>query len=218
MNLGTILSRIETGIQDPSFTREDNLLPLVNEFVTEVSELFLFPSLQSYAQLTVAADLEVNHIDLPTNYHRDLYRVYNVNLKREVNIRSNVKALERLYDGFQGTGYIQDVAVQDRELWFRPTIEQEQALDLFYYRKPVLIEDADDEDMLLDGVPENLAVIAVDYALMQLYNLVEDGVTGMPVNTEKYSVRYQAGLGKLNEYCKQSPKQVPVVQRSARFF
>jgi hypothetical protein len=217
MNLGQILTKIETGIQDDSFTREDDLLPLVNEFVRDVNQQFRLPELQVQETITIPSDIDGNQIAMPETYGRELYRVYNDTHMRLCMIRSNVKALEKIYDGWRSKGFVRDVTVTHNILNFRPLPVQDQELTLFFYRDPVEIEDVD-EDEELDGIPEHLTKYAVDYALWQLFTLVEDGIDGKAVNTDKYFARYQLGLAAFNEFCKNSPKQVPVIPRTARFF
>ena len=220
MTLGEIFTRIETGIQDPSFTREKDILPLVNGFVSEMSQLFRLPWLQEESSVGIAADPAVNYISLPSDYDRELYLVHNNTTSRDCSIRSNVKTLERMYRGWKPNGGITDVAVGkgNRELWFRPLPTQAQDLTLLYYRKPIVIEDVFDGDVELDGIPEHLSKFAVDYVLWQLFTLVEDGIEGRPMNTEKYFSRYQLALAEFQEYCKKSPKQIPAIVRTARFF
>jgi len=217
MILETILARIETGIQDPSLTREDDICPLVNEFVAEVSELFTLPDLQEQETIAIAIADNPAFIAMPDTFAHDLYRVYNEKSLESVSIRSNIKALENLYSGWGSPGMIQDVALEHKTLWYRPLPVQDQSLTLFYYREPVSVE-FDDEDSVLDGIPPNLAKIAIDYALKELYALAEDGIDGQKVNTLYYTDRYNIGLSKIAMHCKTAPKFTPVIKRSARFF
>jgi hypothetical protein len=220
MKVTRIIAKIETGIQDPSFTIEDDILPLVNDFVDEVSELFTVPELQDQDTVSIEESATENSIPMPDDYGRDMYRVYSSLSLKEVNIRGSLKVLERLYTGQETTDFIQDVVVVGKALWFRPLPVTAQDLTLYYYRKPVPVEfdDADDEDLDLDGIPSHLAKVAVDYALKELWALVEDGIDGKKINTAYYTDKYNIGLAKIAEHCKGAPKCVPVVTRSARFF
>ena len=220
MNVSRIIAKIETGIQDPSFTIEDDILPLVNDFVDEVSELYTVPDLQDQATVSVEASATENQISMPDNYGRDLYRVYTTLSLKEVNIRGSIKVLEKLYNGRESTDFIKDVALESKTLWFKPLPVEAQDLRLFYYRKPepIEFEDVEDEDTVLDGIPSHLAKIAVDYALKELWALVEDGIDGKKINTLFYTEKYNVGLAKIALYCKEAPKCVPVITRSARFF
>lgn len=221
MNLGQVFSRIEQGIQDPSFTREGDILPRINDFLLEMGRSFRLPAHQSIETVTIPSSATANHVALPTTFSHNLFRVYNRSSVRMVNVRSGIKALEALYDGMTSKGFIQDVAVDEERLWFRPMPSQglvDQQLELFFYRKPVLIDDASDDDQLLDGIPEHLVPVAVDYVLWRLFLTIEDGIMGPPVNTQKYERLFTVGLARFQEYCLDSPKAIPVVARSARFF
>ncbi|MBC8442002.1 MAG: hypothetical protein H8D87_20230 [Deltaproteobacteria bacterium] len=217
MILETILARIETGIQDPSLTREDDICPLVNEFVSEVSELFTLPGLQEHETIAVAIADNPVFIAMPDIFAHDLYRVYNETSRETVSIRSNIKALENLYSGWESPGMIQDVALEHKTLWYRPLPVQDQFLTLFFYREPVPVE-FDDDEAHLDGIPYNLNTIAVDYALKELWALAEDGIDGQKINTLYYTDRYNIGLAKLAKHCQTAPRFTPVIKRSARFF
>ncbi|MBT3484086.1 MAG: hypothetical protein HOG03_11550 [Desulfobacula sp.] len=217
MILEKILTRIETGIQDPSLTMEDDICPLVNEFVAEVSQLFTLPDLQEQKTIEIVVDENPTTLVMPETFAHDLYRVYNETSRKKVNIRSNIKALEGLYSGWESPGMIQDAALEHKTLWYRPIPVQDQSLTLFYYREPVPVE-FDDDEALLDGIPPNFAKIAVDYALKELFALEEDGIDGKKVNTLYYTDRYNIGLAKLAKHCKTAPKHTPVIKRSARFF
>jgi len=215
MILGRILTLIETGIADPSFTREVDLMPLVNEFVEETSNLLNLPGLQAREIVTVGAG-DVS-IEMPEAFSRELYRVYNETFMRLVSIRTNVATLEGLYDPDCSPGAIKDVAQDSGVLWLKPSPIQDQELNLFFYRKPVPLE-FDDDDGKLDGIPDHLSQVAVDYVLMKLFTLIEDGIEGRKVNTEHYMGLYSVGMAKISAYCKNAPKQKPKVKRTARFF
>ncbi len=217
MNLVTILTRIATGIQDPGLSVEYDICPLVNEFVAEVSELFTLPGLQDQETIDIVIADDPTFIEMPATFAHDLYRVYNVTSKESVNIRSNIKALENLYSGWESPGMIQDVALDHKTLWYKPLPVQDQSLTLFYYREPIPV-DFDDDEAQLDGIPDNLNKIAIEYALKELWALAEDGIDGQKVNTFYYTDRYNVGLAKLAKHCKTAPRFTPVIKRSAGFF
>ncbi len=224
ITLGSIFYQVERGIQDPSFERERDILPLVNECISEVSQLFCLPALQVNTSIIAETEsIEAGHLPLPENYHHDLYRVFNATNRKEVSIRGSLKALEGLYDDMPKGGYIKDVAVVNDRLWVKPLplmVQHiaEQELALFYYRKPALFEDHMDDYLAVDGLPEHLVPVVVDFVLWRLFLLVEDGLQGQPVNSARYAERYNMGLLKVKEYCKNSPKMSPVVARRSMFF
>jgi len=218
MNFDRVLTLIETGVQDPSFIKEDYILSMVNECVEETSNMFNLPDLQAREVVTISAGEE--SVNMPATFARELYRVYNETSLKEVNIRSNVNVLEEMYDPTQSAGMVKDVAEYNGILWVKPKADLEQDLNLFFYRKPVPLDedDLDDVDKHLDGIPNHLCQVVVDYCLMRLFTLIEDGIEGNKVNSLHYAGLYTAGLAKVEAYCKFTPKQKPRVRRSARFF
>jgi len=216
MILSEMISKIETGIQDPSFTAEDDILPLINEALELAADEFPHAGLASPAVIDVTAG-DAGMVFLPDDYHHDLYRVRNTTFNQPVSIRSNLNVLEKLYDGFESSGPIADVAVEGTELYFKPTpVEETQQLTILYYKKPVDLEADDDTPGWL---PSRFHQgIIVDYALKELWALIEDGIDGQKVNTAFYESRYEQSRGKLAYYTRRNPRQRPVIERIARFF
>lgn len=218
MNLGSIFKRIEDGIQDPSFTREGDLILFVNDFVLEMSSMFRLPALMTKQTVTVPGGSEFVVIE---DFGRDLFRARHVTRDHGVTIRQNVKSLEALGFGVRKGDHICNATMNGDRLYFAPAPHEEapdQELEVWYYRTPTMIEDADDDDAKLDGIPDELASVCVDYVLVKLFLLVEDGIEGPEINVRKHSAMYQAGLTRFENYCRDSPKPTPVLVRTARFF
>jgi hypothetical protein len=217
MTLGRIFNLVEQGVQDPSFTREEHILPLVNDFTSEVCSLLPLPMLQVTDDILIEADSLLDYVDLPDEYGRDLFIAFNNTNGRAVNIRANVRTIERLHHDSR-QGHVTDIAVAGRRLYYRPIPDVDQDLTVTFYRIPVLIDDALDEDQAIDGIPSEYNLVAVDFVLMKLFAVIEDGMDGRKINTERYTEQYGMGLARLADYCRLSPRTRPVHDRSARFF
>lgn len=218
MILSDMISRIQRGIQDPSFTVEDDILPLIQEAIETAAHELPHAALATSDVIDVDAE-ESGPLSLPEDYHHDVYRVENVTHNRPVNIRTNVEVLDRLYDGLESPGPIADVAVEGQELYFQPNpATADQQLKVFYYAKPEPPE-IDDVDYEPEWLPERLHnTIIVDYALKELFGLIEDGIDGQKVNTAFYEARYARGRQQLEKHTRQNPRQKPIIKRTARFF
>lgn len=219
MKISEMIERIETGIDDPLLTTEDDILPLVVDALTEAAEEFCHADLATTSTVTVAAG-GAGSVALPDDYSHDLYRVVNTTYNRSVNIRSNINVLEKLYDGLASPGIIRDVAVEGTDLYFQPspTTDTEQVLTIFYYKQ---LADADlaDQEHVPSWLPNRFHQgIVVDYCLKELFNLVEDDMSDQRVNTRVYEARHERAREKLRWYTRRNPKQRPVIERPARFF
>lgn len=214
MNLSDMISKIKLGVQDDGLW--DDITPLIHEAIERAAHDLPHASLATSEVLDIAED-DASPVSLPSDYHHDVYRVVNVTSSRPVSIRTNLNALDRLYDGIETPGYITDVAVEGTDLHFQYTPANEaQELRVFYYAQPTVLT-SDDVD--LDWIPERLhRGIVVDYALKELFNLIEDGVEGQKINTAFYEARYARAWEQLKRYTQSNPRQRPVVKRSARFF
>ena len=218
MILEKIIKDIQTGIQDDSFTVEGHIMPLINEALDLVAYDFCHAGLASTAVINIAAG-DTGPAPLPEDYHHDVYRVENETFKRPVFVRSNIDVLAKLYDELESTGPIDDVAAEGDQLYFEPyPTTTDQRLKVYYYRKPVEYESID-----TDETPEWLPAsfhksLIVDYALKELWALVEDGIDGQKINTSFYNSTYLMGLGRLTRDTRRNPKQNPAIKRTARFF
>ena len=219
MILEKMISLVESGIQDPSYTLEDDILPLINEALDDAAERFCHADLAKFDTVTILADA-AGPVSLPNDYHHDLYRVVNTTFNRPVSIRSNLAVLESLYDGMTSPGPVQDVAVEGNELFFKPSpaMATDQVLTLFYYKKIEEFEEGDTDEEPT-WIPDRFhRGIVVDYVLKELWALVEDGIDGHKVNTAFYEARHAQALVKLERHTRKNPKQKPVIVRTVRFF
>lgn len=219
MTLEEMIAKIQAGQQDPSFTVKDDVLPLINEALEEAAKKYCHADLMADHTITVVAGAS-NPVELPDDYSHDLYRVVNTTFNRPITIRTNPDVLAKLFDGLNSPGAIVDVAEDGRSLYFRPspTTETEQVLAVHYYKAIEEYEEGDEEETP-EWLPKRFHQgIIVDYALKELWALVEDGIDGQKINTAFYEARYERALGKLAKHTKKNPRQRPVIKRTARFF
>ncbi len=218
MILEKMVEEIERGVQDDSFTLDENILPLINEALGEAAFWFCHEELNQRAEITALADPSVS---MPADFHHNLYRVVNLSFNRPVSIRTNIDVLEDLYEGITTRGVIEDVAVVGTELFFKPGLisaTTPQDLKLFYYKKP---DELIEGDMALapGWLPEQFhRGMVVNYVLKELFALIEDGIEGQKVNTEYYQGEYAKAFTKLRYHTRHNSKERPKIRRTARFF
>ena len=221
MNLAEIFTKIEAGNQNPTFTREGFTLSLVNEALRIVSERFCIAALETTSTMQVSPSI-TDQAALPENYGHDIYRIENVtDNSREVNIRTNRQALETLFPGEPSPGYITDVAIGENYLFFKPAQHadsEDQELKLFYYSSVPDYEIGDLEEEPT-WIPADLQRgLIVDYVLMELWGLEEDGIDGQKINTAFYTNRHNKALQDMARHTRFNSRQRPVIKRSASFF
>lgn len=219
MILSEIYSEITETIQDTALTSDARKLSLVNMAVQRACRQSLLPELITTTVLTVPAETP-GTIEMPDDYHHTLYRALNQTTWNLLNIRTGSKYLSEGFGSSAATvrAYTTDVAVHGLTLYFRPVCAHDQLFELWYYRKPVDLTALDINEEP-DGLPDFLHHrLIVAYALKEIFPLIEDGIEGQKVNTMYWNQEYAAGLQELEIYCRKSPRQTPIIRRTARFF
>lgn len=220
MTLAEIFKKVEAGNQNPTFTRADFILPLVNEAIQMVAERFCINKLAGEQTITISPST-ANYINLPDDYNHDLYLLKNItDNNREMNLRPNLLVLERLFPGEPRPGYVTDAAVTESRLYFAPALcetEGDQDLKLYYYTSVDEYE-IGDVDETPEWIPKDLHKgLIVDFVLKELWALEEDGIDGQKINTMFYENQNNKALQKMAKHTRFNPRCRPVVQRTARF-
>ena len=192
-----LVERVQKRIDDNSFD-EEAILEYLNEGLFDVAALIEIPDLAELG--TVETVTDDDNVALPDDYMRKVTRVESVT--NEVNITEPGRSYEYLKfrrrhplaaDGSQVT----DVAVRANRLFYYPTPEAVETLQVAYLKNP---------DDITFGVgpsviPAHLqANLLVSYAAAQIFNLIEDGIEGAKINTDKQEQKYQMALVALDNF------------------
>lgn len=218
MILSEIYARVRETVQDEALTGEEKLLSLVNEAVQRGCKACL-PELVTMDLFDILASSS-GLVPMPENYGHTMYRCVNETTGDLLNIRTGTKYLSEAYGSVSAAtrSYSSDVTVHGDFLYFRPVCAYAQSFELWYYRKPVDL-DGTDQSAVPDGIPSFLHQrLIVGYILKESFTLIEDGIEGQKVNTMNWNQEYAAGLQELDMYCRKSPRQTPVIRRTARYF
>lgn len=219
-----ICDRVEQAVQDTSLTTDDQLLSLANEAVLRICRSYHLPEIIKSYVLDILSIEEFEDaasgdregtISLPDDYLHSLYRVINLTTGDPVNIRTANKFLLLLES--DRSGYTTDVAVTNTTLAYTPQCESHQQLELWYYGCPVAMTGlATDEPISIPSFLHQRLIVG--YMIKEFFTLIEDGAEGQKVNTMHWNQEYAAGLHELDLYCRKSPRQTPIITRSARYF
>lgn len=211
MTRDEILADIQAVLLDPTFTNSD-LERAMDEALVQAAAVVRVPELATSD--TVTTVLDKGHVDLPDEFHHDLYAVTSDVSTDKVQLVSNLKELQ-LYSGKTRPHYIV-LAEQGRKLYYEPIPDVARTLTLYFYAKPETFE-YDDEAHTWMPLHLHWPVIG-GYVLQQLLPKLEDGVSDAKENTQYYRAIYTEGLGLLRAEFENAPKATPHRRRSARFF
>jgi len=196
MNTKRILDKIEHKLQDASYAREE-LLEDLNDLILYVSAILPLPTLQTSGIVTIVGG--TNSVDMPADYHCNVYRVENNVTDRVCKVVYNYKVLAEMHDGFTEAGSIVDVACENGVLHCRKTPATNEALTLFYNEKPTVLTDV--VTSTPDCIPSHLHdPILSSYILYDKFSEIEDGIESARVNTSFYWNRFLNGMQSLQTF------------------
>jgi len=192
--------RVRDVIQDSSFT-EQKILSFLNEGLVDVAADIRLPDLVQQSAVDTVADTA--SVDLPSDYHRDLFHVYSVSRDRHVKSGNRLMHFKRFlqeHRGLDRKGSVFDAAISGKELWYQAIPDSPETLRLFYYRRPS--EMTLSEDTEPDGLPISFhAQLLVPFVSMKLFNLIEDGLEPEGrINTNVQASYYQQAKNELQGY------------------
>ena len=132
---------------------------------------------------TVYTATDAAYVTLPATYQRGLQFVANEN-GHEVDISNSFIDFAQTYPLLDRAGVISEVAEKGGNLYYQGIPASSETLTLHFYRFPV---DMSDDDDTPDGIPTHLQIpLLVNYAAWKMFELIEDGVEGPGVNTQRY--------------------------------
>jgi hypothetical protein len=204
--LKTLHDSIELIIEDGGYS--DRIPEFVNDIIHELAEEIPFPALQRDDVIITTPD--VDYKALPDDYHRGLYRVYDVtNQRMGIAIRDNKIHLDAVPPE---AGDVFAVAISQGRLYFRFVPAVATSLRLYYYAFPTeLVQDTDVIDFC-DVKTASMAKGAIVHGVcMKIYDQIEDGIAGKKVNTQVHELRYQNYKFKLKTHCRHDFLRPPVI-------
>jgi hypothetical protein len=202
MLLSVLVAEVFELVQQPSYIlSEDKYMTFGREALMYIASQVLLPKLQ--AQKSVTFDLLIDSLDLsgskakallPDNFHRNVYKVCNVNTD-SFQIYNSEEAQSR-FDIIKPA-----IVVRQPELLY---ISDEAVLDAFnlqvsYYKKPLLLTDTDVEldNIFSLGYEQELVR---EYIQMRAYKWIEDAEEGPLTNTIYHRDIFLALLADLDRH------------------
>lgn len=158
----------------------------------------LLPSLEVTA--TVGTEAALAEVDLPEDFGKNLYYVLqDGNPPPVITILSGLGQLLALNNGTlanSGTD-VQYVTINGNSLVYQPIPNEPVTLELFYYKRPptLTLEDPEGVTNTPSSLPDHLQEdLLANYAAMEIYGEIEDGLDGRKVQTEFYAGRFHAAM------------------------
>jgi hypothetical protein len=180
MLLHEIRSEIKLVVDDVAFT--DNMIDsYINIVYQQVVASCLVPSLKGVDTiLTVTTAPYVTLSGVDGGFSGVLSRVYGSN-NETIKIYPKLEDLMDVNSDLTEVGSIEGVALEGNVLWYSLVPAVAEVLTLIYYKNPeMLLVDSDTPD----SIPEFLhRQILVNGAASLMFDIFEDGIDGLKVNT-----------------------------------
>jgi hypothetical protein len=178
-----------------------------------VAAVYPLPSLQTTNTVTADGTSDNDNVDLPDDFHSNLFRVVNKETTRPCKVVLNYKVLTQMHDGLTKEGDVVDVAAENGVLYFRKIPETSQDLDIFYNQKPTELTDANESSP--ECLPSHLhQPILISYILYDKFSEIEEEAGNKP-NAMFYWQRFLNGMESLRQFYPNISLQ-NVYQRFAR--
>jgi hypothetical protein len=190
-------------IQDPSFTDED-IGKYLNRGVGRVCSGILLPGTHAispplpdlFTTDTIETVPDAGVANLPDDYDRGLTMVLDDD-SNVIPIARSMRVFMQKYPVLQN-GNIHNCVAVGKRLMYRDVPTTAKTLTVHYYKKPSKMEEDDD---IPDGLPEALHYnLLVPFASKEIFNLIEDGISGPKVNTEKWTDLFHAAVNELGVF------------------
>ena len=196
MTLNELVQKVQTAIQDPSFS-EAQITGYINRGLFEVAGAVQLPELYKFESITT--DVDNPFTALPSDFMRDVVFIHSQKNGGRLTVEvSHIKFL-KLYPGLDRTGGgIARASVKGSMLFYQPVPSTPDTLTVHYHRKPDMLAEGSDEP---DCLPAHLQeALLVSFAAWKIFSLIEDGIEGPKVNTDRYDRDFHLALADLKVF------------------
>lgn len=196
---GELIEEIYDIVLDSRYTG-DMILTLLNKAMLYVASMLILPDLETSATVTTIAS--VNTLQLPANFHRNLFRVTATDQTAnpgEIKLLGSVAALVSYFGGTlsETDNRVIAVAPAGKSLIYAKIPEQPESLTIRYHRLPVnMVADTDEPD----GLPPAFCDILIHRVCYNIFSRIEDGTEGDKVNTKFHYGQMETMLEQLERY------------------
>jgi hypothetical protein len=190
-----LAERVLAIVQDDSFD-EDAVLVHFNACAKKIAERYILPGLDTEG--TVVTAIDSWSVAAPTNFQRNLYFAAGPNGKQLSILNSRQEMLAFTGNNPAKTGSrVEAIALVGDRILYAPIVpDAAQTLSIFYQRKPTVILDST-EINLLPGFTEEQDDMMVNFACWKIYSSIEQGLEGAKVDTGYYSALFMGAFDQL---------------------
>ena len=210
MQISKILDHIQRKIQDNSYEREADLLPLVNDGLGEVAAMVPLPDLTTTNTVDCGDGYTVS---MPQDFHSHFLFAYNTTRGRKITTIDHLTDFLHLFPSLDNSGSVSHVCAHGKTLYFQntPGSSTPETVRIAYSKKPT--EFTQDNDEEIDYIPKSLQKeLLVNYVCREVYLEIEDGMENTKVNWNTHNKLFQQAISRLQGFVGLPPKNPEFVQ------
>jgi hypothetical protein len=171
----------------------------INRGVNEISNgmqstlgSFITPPLPNlFTTGTVTTSTTLPYVVMPTNFQRGL-QFASDSSGVEIDIANSMIEFAENYPLMNQSGSVEEVIEQGGNLYYQRIPTVAVVITLHYYKAPTALIDV---AHVPSSIPSHLQVpLIVNYACKEMFTLIEDGMKGPQVNTERYTEKFLSAL------------------------
>jgi len=199
MNAAELIDLVQANIQDTSFSREEDILPVLNRGIQAVASRVVLPETVVMASLAVPSGTV--SLTLPDDFFRRLLFCHDISDNsdqgRQVAVVTQFGNFMARFPGLNYSGEVTHVCPVGTTLYVQGKPESPVTLRIFYTREPVLLSGDNTSE------PEDVPVefrqrLLYHYACSEIHALIEDGMEGSKKqNTNYHQGQYLQALAEL---------------------
>lgn len=205
MDLGEMKAALADLVKDSSDSITNSFPDLINEAVRQITEEVKFPELRQVTSVTTS--VSTYYVNMPATFSSRLK--YAGNSNGEYTILDTLEELIRWYPGLADTGSIEFVVCEGGLLYYQPIPTVAEAITCIGYHLPDLLVLDGDTPSYIPSFLHRMAI--VNRAAAIAYNIIEDGVDDVKINTKVFNGLAEQGLNGVRAYVS---RRRPVVSKS----
>ena len=193
MNVDAVVARVMRAVDDGSFSPSD-VKSYINDGLEAVAGMLPLPSLEKTA--TVTTVLSQAYLTLPTDFYHHVRFVKSQTTRRHITMYPD---LARMYEctPVAEAGTVRRATVVGNSLHYSPTPATVENLTIVYHAAPTRYATSTGPDY----IPAHIGPALLEaYACKEIWDLIEDGIDGSPVNAQRWQAKFDKRLEDLRLY------------------
>lgn len=213
MNAAELITATKIVLRDPAIL-DETILNELNWAALDTAGEVRIPTLITDDTIEIA--LGDTEGDLPPDFQRDLLSAYSATNKKDLTVRANKKALDKLHSKTK-IGRIEDVAASGSLLLVAPMAAAAENVDISYYAKPPELKN--NNDSLDEHIPSHLVEnLLSGKVIIKKLPLTDNDPVYIEKMLKLYIAKVDVDIARLKKHYPDAQKTKPIRHVKVRTF